>query len=547
MMAIKHSWWPNHLSKRIRLGLALGITGLSIVLKIVLLTIGAFPFNADEAVVGLMARHILQGARPIFFYGQAYMGSLDAWLVALGFALLGEHVEVIRLVQILLYALTVFSAILLGWMLWEDRRIGVLAGVFLAIPNVNVTLYTTVSLGGYGEALLIGNLILMTTVTLARKAQHQAATVRDPWELWGLLGFWMGLGLWVHGLTLVYSVPAVGVLLWHLKHQRRMAKQLALLGVGFVVGAWPWWYFALTQGWKPLLTELLGSAVAVEAGSWWQKLLQHAFNLVILGSTVTLGFRPPWAVQWLGLPLMPFVLSLWMFVAWDGIRYWRSKKSISFADMLFAGIGLTLVAGFLFTSFGVDPSGRYFLPLALPLAFWAARWIFRLQPKGLRLACAGLIPLYHLWGIVACAAQNPPGITTQFYAPTQIDQRYLPALSAFLKQTGETRGYSNYWVAYPLAFISQEELIFTPRLPYHLDLRYTSRDDRYPPYTLMVSQSERVAYVTTNNPALDDYLKQAFNRLGISYQEAHIGDYRIYYRLSRPVHPQEIGLGESRP
>ena len=64
---------------------------------------GVVPFNADEAVVGLMARHILQGERPIFFYGQAYMGSLDAFLIALGFSLFGEQVWVIRMIQTLLY------------------------------------------------------------------------------------------------------------------------------------------------------------------------------------------------------------------------------------------------------------------------------------------------------------------------------------------------------------------------------------------------------------------------------------------------------------
>lgn len=129
---------------------------------------------------------------------------------------------------------------------------------------------------------------------------------------------------------------------------------------------------------------------------------------------------------------------------------------------------------------------------------------------------------------------------------SQIDQRYLPDLAAFLEQVGETRGYSNYWVAYPLAFISKERLIFSPRLPYHPDLRYTTRDDRYPVYTSMVEVSDRTAYITTRNPALDEHLKQAFSRLGVSYQEVQIGDYHVYYRLSRPVHPREIGLGETR-
>src|SRR4030067_2555737 len=55
--------------------------------KAFLLVSDVVPFNSDEAIVALMAKHILEGDRPIFFYGQAYMGSLDAWLVALGFKL----------------------------------------------------------------------------------------------------------------------------------------------------------------------------------------------------------------------------------------------------------------------------------------------------------------------------------------------------------------------------------------------------------------------------------------------------------------------------
>ena len=75
---------------------------LSVVLKGCLLAAGSFPFHSDEAIVALMARHILQGQWPAFFYGQAYMGSLDAALVALGFAAFGEHVAVIRWIQALL-------------------------------------------------------------------------------------------------------------------------------------------------------------------------------------------------------------------------------------------------------------------------------------------------------------------------------------------------------------------------------------------------------------------------------------------------------------
>lgn len=40
--------------------------------------------DADESIQGLMALHISQGrAFPLFYYGQGYLGSLEAFFVAL--------------------------------------------------------------------------------------------------------------------------------------------------------------------------------------------------------------------------------------------------------------------------------------------------------------------------------------------------------------------------------------------------------------------------------------------------------------------------------
>jgi hypothetical protein len=79
-------------------------------------------------------------------------------------------------------------------------------------------------------------------------------------------------------------------------------------------------------------------------------------------------------------------------------------------------------------------------------------------------------------------------------------------------------------------------------LPYHLDFRYTERDNRYAPYNDMVAQSERVAYITTNHPPLDKRLRDGFTDLGISWKETQIGNYHVFYNLSRPVRPSEIEL-----
>jgi hypothetical protein len=95
-------------------------------------------------------------------------------------------------------------------------------------------------------------------------------------------------------------------------------------------------------------------------------------------------------------------------------------------------------------------------------------------------------------------------------------------------------------VAYPLAFKSNEEIVFAPRLPYHQDFRYTSRDNRYSPYSLMVEESERVAYITTKHPALNQKIRAQLIAFNISWREKTIGDYQIFYDLSHLLRPEEI-------
>ena len=127
------------------------------------------PFNADEAIVALMARHINQGNIPVFFYGQAYMGSLDAMLVAIGFRIFGEAVWVIRFVQSLLYIGTVFTTMMLANRLLKSQRAALYAGLIMAVPPINVALYSTVSLGGYGEMLLVGNLLILGGLSIVQQ------------------------------------------------------------------------------------------------------------------------------------------------------------------------------------------------------------------------------------------------------------------------------------------------------------------------------------------------------------------------------------------
>ena len=71
--------------------------------------------DGDEALVGIQAERILHGEVPLYFYGQAYMGSLEAYLVALLFAIAGPSVWALRAEPILLSLVVV-------WLTWKSCR-----------------------------------------------------------------------------------------------------------------------------------------------------------------------------------------------------------------------------------------------------------------------------------------------------------------------------------------------------------------------------------------------------------------------------------------
>ncbi|HEY71923.1 MAG TPA: hypothetical protein G4N99_01465 [Thermoflexia bacterium] len=513
----------------------------AVALKAALLALDAIPFNSDEAVVALMARHILQGERPWFFYGQAYMGSLDAYLVAGAFALLRESVLAVRAAQVFLFVAVLLTGYGAARRITGDHRAARLTMLLLAFPPVLLTLYTTATLGGYGEALLAGNLLLWW----GHRLGHEDT---DCWGLWLAWGLVAGLGFWAFGLTLVYLVPVALWLLWRISrckfHASRLLPPASCLLLGFALGSLPWWLGNLGQM-DAGVAELLGTAVSstATAASFWGNVGLRTFSFFLLGLPALWGLRFPWSVEgpplWLAVP----ALSLYLGAMAYGLRR-RVKPAIRSGHLLLWASCGALFLGFILTPFGGDPSGRYFLPLYLPLFIFTAETLTMLRERVGRWAWGllGAVLVFNLAGTAQAALTNLPGITTQFEAITQVDHHYDAELIDFLQAHNGARGYANYWVTYPIAFLSGEEIILTPRLPYKADLRYTPRDDRYAPYGESVEQSPTAVYVTTNHPLLDSLLREQLDGLGVSYAETQIGDYHVFYDLACKVSPGDLGL-----
>ena len=513
--------------------------------RALLLASGAVSFHSDEAIVALMARHINQGARPVFFYGQAYMGSLDAWLIAIGFRLLGESVASIRLVQSVLYLLIVATGYLAAWEFSGKRIVAAVAGLLLAVPTVNMALYTTATLGGYNETLLFGNLILIAGYKIARGMARS-------WQ-WAVLGLATGLGWWTNGLIALNVLPTGLFILWMWLRQRVSIRQvlpgILLLVAAFFIGSAPWWIFDFTHNHAALATYLTNrqSGEFEGIGIPYVPPTQRALGLIVIGLPTLIGMRFPWSSTYFLLPVGVLVALIYVTASLRLLRVDNAlKPGARLLVLLIPGVFVTV---FIASTFGADPTGRYFLPLVLPLGILLGTLAetlanppngkegasYRLARRALPVLLVGLVLGYQLAGQIS-AASGDTGLTTQFDPITHISNDHDAEVIAFLEDHNLTHGYTNYWVAFRLAFLSGEKLQYSASLPYKADLSYNAADKRYPPYDEATDAADRVAYITTRLPELDQTLEAAWRTQGIDYQQVMIGDFHIYYDFSsRPT------------
>jgi 4-amino-4-deoxy-L-arabinose transferase-like glycosyltransferase len=484
-----------------------------------------------------MARHISQGKWTTFYYGEAYVGSLGATVTAGAFLLFGESVATARAVQMAYYVGAIVFTYLLARRL-SSQGGALVTALMMALPPVMVILYTTAGIGSYGETLLFGTILLW----LGHRLAHEWAERWIAWFMWGAVA---GLGFWSLGLIVVYMMPVA--LLWLLRFDRRRWPGYLLAGLGFLLCSSPWWIYDLTHN-HAALRVLYDPSVADQVALSFS-LLERLGGLLLLGIPALVGLRFPWQAEFILVVLAPLVLTFYIGAL---IGLGRRRADLSPTGRSGALLLVLFVAGFalLFigTRFGIDATGRYLLPLYPPLCIAVGGWWGGLRSRAriLGSVALALILCFHLAGVVL-AAIGPPGLTSQFIPELQVSNTHDEALIDFLLENGAPYGYSHHWVSFKIAFLSQEQVVLAPMLPY-LDTpnHEAIRANRYPPYTELAEAVDNPAYVTSNQPWMDELLRQRFAEQGIAFEEASVGPYQVFFRLSEPISPTALGRLSTR-
>jgi len=207
-------------------------------------SVRAYASTFDTSTPGLMGLHILQGARPLFYYGQSYMGALEAYGCALMFALFGPTLTAMTLAPILFTVLWMLASYALFQELYGPRA-GLAAAAVVAVPGWDMLWYSLASYGGYPTAFFFGTVALWLVVRLVARP----LSPRVQWLHVLCLGAVAGLGLWTHYLSAVYLLTGALFLgAWWFRSgcPRRVVVPFAVGGVLFLIGCLPS-FFAYNQ------------------------------------------------------------------------------------------------------------------------------------------------------------------------------------------------------------------------------------------------------------------------------------------------------------
>ena len=232
--------------------------------------------DSDEAVVGLMARHALDGELPAFFWGQSYGGTLEPLLAALVFAVAGSGVLALKLVPILLFA----AAGVLVWLIGR-RTIGergaAIAVLLFAIGPAYVVWWSTKERGFYGVTLVLSLVVVLLVLRLRDRVER-----RDL----ALLGVALGLGWWTNAMIGFIALPALCWLVWRRPEVLRQAWIAVLCAA---VAASLWIREAVVNDFAPLHQ-------GPEPGD--DGYLDHLNTFFAADLPMALGLRIPFSLDW---------------------------------------------------------------------------------------------------------------------------------------------------------------------------------------------------------------------------------------------------------
>lgn len=359
------------------------VASLIMLFGIIVRVWGAWMFkhatNGDYGIVALMAKHIAEGTNfPVFFYGQAYMGSLEPWTSALLCKLAGFSGFAVCL------GTALFGVFLLATLwLYAHESGGRIAGIgtilFCTIGPFAFFHYQVSPRGGYAALLFLSVLVIFLGVESGARHRNGDSSIFFPL----LLGLTAGLGWWTHQL-IVPAVLTAGIC-YVLLAWRYLTSKTTFAGLaGFTLGSAPFWAWNLLNEWKSFeFIAKVGNPVSLSEGVRY--LFRHTCTLLDTGNA-------PLQLQIATLSVWGLVfLSSLFFVAKNLKKEGFTKKNfLEVAILIYICIFAAMYARSSFCRFNTP---RYLLPLIPATAIMLGNMLSKNRPTAVRVLAAILVTI----------------------------------------------------------------------------------------------------------------------------------------------------------
>jgi len=456
------TWW---LATTVFVGVAAGIA-----LRVWLLRLPTGVLDSDEAIVGLMALHMLHRHEfTTFYWGQNYGGSLTAMVMAGAFAVFGSSTATLKAVPL---GMSAISALLV-WRLGR-RTIGepgaTIAGLAFWVWPTDYVWLSTKERGFYWACMILGLSFLLAVLRLVQRPER--------WKDWALLGLLGGVGWWTSPQILYFVVPG---LIWLAIKVPRRKVQLAIPVAFAVLGSLPWLAWNIRNGWAAL----------IPASHQFDKGYIGNINVLFRhGLPVALGLNI--VERWSVPVVFPIIYVVIVVVGAIAVAVRRSKPWL----LILVAVTFPLLWG-AFPVSGVVGEGRYvmfLLPAVILLLVYAAR---HPVAQVLLLVAALAVSVDGVHRIRCCTSPGAPDVAMPRYTGSLID-----ALEAHHVKHFD----ADYWIAYRVTFETGERIIGSPRA-----------FKRWPPFDREVAADPRTTVVFVARSALGPRYRRGLVRLGIGY------------------------------
>jgi hypothetical protein len=422
--------------------------------------------HSDEAIIGLMGKHILQGRYfPFYMYGQPYNAGAawEAYLAAISFNLFGLGVIPLKGCIAALSLLCLFLFYRMGCVLY-DRRTAVLATVaFALVPSL---LKWHFQVRGYSWYFLS---IPALTILFA-SVESGPAPKQTTLFLFGLVS---AVSIW----CLELAIPLVGALWLLLILRRRLSLSNAAANLaGFAVGYAPVIAWNLTHhfnNWRYLIIERPGGGFqSLFRFSTYGRILLDEMPKFFGPDTVLWYYpdKPASGYVFYAITVLAVVIAMWPFLRSPSkmvetlrgnLADWRQEKDF---DML------VLTAASLVPYLTVRPGvPSYFFGGCFFLSMLVGRMLersFSCSKAMLRFAGAAVLGAILLTGIVVMVGVGRENqIETlsscdqgKSYCMTRIPGADIEGVERYLREQNTTSVWTTISFVYPLLFESNETL-----------------------------------------------------------------------------------------